>query len=66
VHNSCFSLERHWSNTSSRSTPGDYIPMKGQANTYTHFGSGVPQSAQNLFPPWCIRFVSLLWGPSDW
>jgi len=40
--------------------------MKNQANTYTHFGSGVPQSAQNLFPAWCIRFVSLLWGPSNW
>lgn len=31
--------------------------------TYTHFGSGEPQSAQCLFPDWDKRTSSLLIGP---
>jgi hypothetical protein len=30
--------------------PNKLDAYENRTNTYTHFGSGVPQSAQNLFP----------------
>lgn len=35
-------------------------------DTYTHFGSGDPQSAQLLLPDWCKKLSSLSGRPDKW